>query len=177
MEVDLRLAAAMIDDGSLAEAEAQLAEVEANDPWEWRAGWYRGIAALAVGGPTTPGRASRRVPRGARRACPKLALGLACESAGRSAAPGAGTRSSRDRPLDHQRVVGLARCRLQDGDRAGTLAAYERVPDTSSGYIDAQTARIRCLAATARAGPGSRSCSRPGPRSRRCRGGEQGGSD
>jgi serine/threonine-protein kinase PknG len=40
---------------------------------------------------------------------------------------------------------GLARCRLQAGDRAATLAAYERVPDTSSGYIDAQTARIRVL--------------------------------
>ena len=36
---------------------------------------------------------------------------------------------------------------MQDGDRAGALVAYERVPDTSSGYTDAQIARIRCLSA------------------------------
>src|SRR5262249_27856506 len=42
----------------------------------------------------------------------------------------------------------LARCCLEAGDRAGALVAYERVPDTSSGYIDAQIARIRCLSAS-----------------------------
>jgi serine/threonine-protein kinase PknG len=30
-------------------------------------------------------------------------------------------------------------------DRAGAVAAYERVPDSSSGYLDAQIARIRSL--------------------------------
>jgi serine/threonine-protein kinase PknG len=49
---------------------------------------------------------------------------------------------------------GLARCRLEAGDRAGALEAYERVPDTSSGYIDAQTARIRCLSRDGEGEPG-----------------------
>jgi serine/threonine-protein kinase PknG len=42
-------------------------------------------------------------------------------------------------------VFGLARCRLACGDRAGALAAYERVPESSSSHVEAQTARIRCL--------------------------------
>ncbi|MFZ0972155.1 MAG: tetratricopeptide repeat protein, partial [Solirubrobacteraceae bacterium] len=41
-----------------------------------------------------------------------------------------------------------ARCRLAAGERAGALAAYDRVPDSSSAYVEAQTARIRCLAET-----------------------------
>jgi serine/threonine-protein kinase PknG len=49
---------------------------------------------------------------------------------------------------------GLARCRLEAGDRAGALQAYDRVPDTSSGYIDAQTARIRCLSRDGDGEPG-----------------------
>ncbi|MGZ6702219.1 MAG: tetratricopeptide repeat protein [Solirubrobacteraceae bacterium] len=151
VEVELRLAAAMIDDGSLAEAEAQLAEVEANDPWEWRAGWYRGIAALAVGR-ADEARASfeavyRAVPG---ELAPKLALGLACELGG---VPGGDMAAAgrwyeivaRTDPSITSASFGLGRCRLHAGDRAATLAAYERVPDTSSGYIDAQTARIRVL--------------------------------
>jgi serine/threonine-protein kinase PknG len=48
---------------------------------------------------------------------------------------------------------GLARCRLALGDRAGAIAAYARVPDSSSGYLDAQTARIRLLSAGGGANP------------------------
>jgi serine/threonine-protein kinase PknG len=36
---------------------------------------------------------------------------------------------------------------LAAGDRAGAITAYERVPDSSSAYLDAQIARIRCLSA------------------------------
>jgi serine/threonine-protein kinase PknG len=49
-------------------------------------------------------------------------------------------------------TFGLARCRLATGDRGGALAAYDRVPDSSSAYIEAQTTRIRCLGALDGAG-------------------------
>jgi len=160
VEVDLRLAAAMIDDGSLPDAEAQLAQVEANDPWEWRGGWYRGIAALTQGR-ADDARASfegvyRAVP-GER--APKLALGLACEfgrvPGGDMAAAGRWYEIvARTDPSITSASFGLARCRLEAGDRAGALEAYERVPDTSSGYIDAQTARIRCLSRDGEGEPG-----------------------
>ena len=160
VEVDLRLAAAMIDDGSLEEAEAQLAELEASDPWEWRVGWYRGIAALAHER-ADDARASfegvyRAVPG---ELAPKLALGLACEF-GR--VPGGDMAAAarwyeivaRTDPSITSASFGLARCRLEAGDRAGALEAYERMPDSSSGYIDAQTARIRCLSRDGEGEPG-----------------------
>ena len=104
--------------------------------------------------PTRLGRASRpstaRVPG---ELAPKLALGLACESAGRPRRRRpAGTRSSREPiPRSRARRSAWRAAGSQAGDRAGALAAYERVPDTSSGYIDAQTAGSAASAATARA--------------------------
>jgi serine/threonine-protein kinase PknG len=156
VEVQLRLAAAMIDDGSFDEAQAQLAEVEANDPWEWRVGWYRGIAALAQGNPSWARPRFEEVYHAVPgELAPKLALGLACESAGDMAEAGRWYEIvARTDPAITSASFGLARCRLQGGDRAGTLAAYERVPDTSSGYIDAQTARIRCLSRDGEGEPG-----------------------
>src|SRR5207302_9768186 len=81
---------------------------------------------------------------------PKLALGLACEfgrvPGGDMAAAGRWYEIvARTDPSITSASFGLARCRLDAGDRAGALAAYDRVPDTSSGYVDAQSARIRCL--------------------------------
>ena len=149
LEIDLRLAAATIDDGRCSDAEELLAEIEAKDPWEWRVGWYRGIAELTRG---RAGLATRHfedvyhaVPG---ELAPKLALGLACELARDLAAAGRWYEIvARTDPSITSASFGLARCRLDGGDRAGALAAYERVPDTSSGYLDAQTARIGCLSA------------------------------
>jgi serine/threonine-protein kinase PknG len=149
LEVDLRLAAAMIDDGSFSEALALLTEIEAKDPWEWRVSWYRGIDELARADAdqarvyfeavyhAVPGELA-----------PKLAMALACESGGDLAAAARWYEIvARTDPSITSASFGLARCRLEAHDRAGALAAYERVPDSSSGYIDAQTARIRCLSA------------------------------
>ena len=60
-----------------------------------------------------------------------------------------GRRLVRDRVAHRPRVHrGHVRPRaLPPGGRraAGALAAYDRVPDSSSAYVEAQTARIRCL--------------------------------
>ncbi len=140
---------AMLDAGWLADADALLAEIESGGSGEWRVRWYRGIAEMARGSPeravasfddvyaALPGEIA-----------PKLALGLANETSGELTT---GARwyeiVARTNPAITSASFGLARCRLQVGDRAGALVAYERVPDTSSGYIDAQIARIRCLSA------------------------------
>jgi serine/threonine-protein kinase PknG len=77
---------------------------------------------------------------------PKLALGLACESAGDAdEAVRWYEIVSRTDPSITSASFGLGRCRLALGDRAGAIGAYERVPESSSGHLDAQTARIRCL--------------------------------
>ena len=77
---------------------------------------------------------------------PKLALGMACE-ADEQFAQAAGWYDivSRTDPAFTAATFGLARCRLEVGDRAGALAAYDRVPDSSSAYLEAQTARIQRL--------------------------------
>jgi len=41
---------------------------------------------------------------------------------------------------------GLARCLVTAGERDRALVAYDRVLDSSSSYLDAQTAYIACLA-------------------------------
>jgi serine/threonine-protein kinase PknG len=147
VEVQLRLAQALIDAGRWDETAALLAEIEDRDPWEWRAHWYRGIAALAR---DEPGAALasfelvyRAVPG---ELAPKLALGVSAEIGGDSAgAAGWYEIVSRTDSTYATAAFGLARCRLACDDRAGALAAYERVPESASAHDEAQTARVRCL--------------------------------
>jgi serine/threonine-protein kinase PknG len=147
VEVELRLAAALIDGDDFDEAGALLARIEQADPWEWRARWYRGLCELAAG---EDGGARARfaavyaaVPG---ELAPKLALGLTCETAGELAEAARWYEVvARTDPSITSGSFGVARCRMALGDRDGAIAAYEAVPDSSSGYIDAQTARIRCL--------------------------------
>jgi len=114
---------------------------------DWRISWYRGVAHL-VGDRPTQARERfdavyRTVPG---ELAPKLALGLACEDADQ---PADARRwygiVARTDPSITSAVFGLARCCLAVSDRYGAIAAYEQLPDSSSGYVDAQTARIRCL--------------------------------
>ena len=149
VEVDLRLVAAMIENGDDGGAQALLAEIERRDPWEWRASWYRGVGALArEDAHEARGCFVKAYEAAPGEIAPKLAIGLASECAGDHADAARWYEIvSRSDPSTTSASFGLARCRLALGDRAGAIAAYERVPDTSSGYLDAQTARVRFLSA------------------------------
>ncbi|HEY1521021.1 MAG TPA: tetratricopeptide repeat protein [Solirubrobacteraceae bacterium] len=158
IEVVLRLAAELIETADWPAAEEAVAEVEAVDRWDWRTSWYRGVMDLARER-FDDSRASftvvyRALPG---ELAPKLALGMTCESGGTEIAEAAGWYEivSRTDPGFTAAAFGLARCRLAAGERAGALAAYDRIPDSSSAYVEAQTARIRCLTDTNGAGPGS----------------------
>jgi serine/threonine-protein kinase PknG len=147
VEVQLRLAQALIAAGSWGELEDLLAEVERRDPWEWRAQWYRGVAALAQE-LQLAARANFEIVLHAvpGELAPKLALGVCAELAGEHAvAAGWYDIVSRTDTVYSTAAFGLARCRLACGDRAGALAAYERVPESASAHDQAQVARIRCL--------------------------------
>ncbi len=147
VEVQLRLAKALIDAEHWDETAALLAEIEQHDPWEWRAHWYRGVAALAQRRPEVAAASFELVYHAMPgELAPKLALGVSAELAGNPAvAAGWYEVVSRTDATYATAAFGLARCRLACGDRAGALAAYERVPESASAHDQAQTARVRCL--------------------------------
>jgi serine/threonine-protein kinase PknG len=147
VEVVLRLAAELIEVGDWDSAEAALAEVEAIDRWEWRVAWYRGVAELAREREYLARTSFKKVYGSLPgELAPKLALGFACEGARETVEAASWYEIvSRTDPAFTAATFGLARCRLAAGERKGALAAYDRVPDSSSDYVEAQTARIRCL--------------------------------
>jgi serine/threonine-protein kinase PknG len=150
VEVALRLAAEQIEVGDWPAVEEALDEIEAVDRWDWRVAWYRGVMNLARGRfgdcRSSFGTVYRSLPG---ELAPKLALAIACESGAGTISEAAGWYEivSRTDPGFTAAAFGLGRCRLGTGDHPGALAAYDRIPDSSSAYIEAQTARIRCLAA------------------------------
>ncbi|MGN6868406.1 MAG: tetratricopeptide repeat protein [Solirubrobacteraceae bacterium] len=156
IEIELRHVAALIALADWAAVDEALAQIEAADRWEWRAGWYRGLAELAREQPAEAAASFRAVYHALPgELAPRLALGMACEAAGNSAEAAVWYDIvSRTDPGFTAATFGLARCRLREGERAGALAAYDRVPDSSSAYLAAQTARIQCLAAANGEGPG-----------------------
>ncbi len=147
IEVQLRLAQALIDAEQWDETAALLAEIEQHDPWEWRAHWYRGVAALARRRPDAAAASFELVYHAMPgELAPKLALAVSAELAGDpQGAAGWYEVVSRTDAAYATAAFGLARCRLACGDRAGALAAYERVPESASGHDQAQAARVRCL--------------------------------
>jgi serine/threonine-protein kinase PknG len=144
--VELRLAAALIEAGEFDEARVLLERMMGVTPRDWRARWYLGVLALATGGADAPAHFDAVLDAVPGELAPKLGLAVALELAGRTgdAAPWYGTVARTD-PSITSASFGLARCRLAAGDRAGAVAALERVPDTSSGYVDAQVTRVRYL--------------------------------
>jgi serine/threonine-protein kinase PknG len=146
-EIDLRLARALIEAGQGEEAEQVLAALAVADPWDWRVPWYRGLGALAAGAPDQAraffGAVYADLPG---ELAPKLAMAVAAESA---ADPSAAERPydvvSGTDPGYTTACFGLARCRLAAGDRAGAVEAYNRVPEQSSSYLQAQIEAARVL--------------------------------
>src|SRR5262249_6922488 len=156
VEVRLRLAKELIAVGEIEEADRVLDAIVADDAWEWRAAWLRGVGELARGRPegavapfhdvylSVPGELA-----------PKLALGVAYESARdhASARPWYDIVSRTD-PSYTNAAFGLARCCLALGDRDGAIAAYGRVEERSSTYTDARVAIVHCLTEEDRAPAG-----------------------
>jgi serine/threonine-protein kinase PknG len=155
LEVELRLTAAMIDAGQHRDAESLLTSIADRDPWEWRVGWYRGVCQLSEDRPREAWSSFMAVVLDLPgELAPKLALALALESAGeRREAAHWYEIVSRTDPHTTSASFGLGRCLLESGDVEGAMAAYSRVPESSSGYLEAQTAQIRCLVASNGDGP------------------------
>jgi serine/threonine-protein kinase PknG len=147
LEVRLRRARAMVESADHAAAAAQLDAVEAEDPWEWRAVWLRGVSALAAGNlPAAAAAFDRCRSEVPGEVAPKLAAATVAEGAGQL--PVAAALYETVVSIDPNYVAaarGLARCRAAAGDAAGALAAYGRIPTTHRAHADAQVEAVRML--------------------------------
>jgi serine/threonine-protein kinase PknG len=153
VEVQLAKARAAVDAGLFPEAERLIDGVLAENPWEWRAVWISGLAALAQGNleaaQTAFNTVLGQVPG---ELAPKLALALACEKAGVDDvaeylyAVCAATDANYVAPA----AFGLARTREKRGDVTSSLAALDLVAPTSGAYVAARRRRAELLTAPGR---------------------------
>jgi serine/threonine-protein kinase PknG len=164
VEVELRLALTLIQHARLDEAGGVLNRVLDQDPWEWRVHWYRGLSALSAGDPANAreefDHVYREVPG---ELAPKLALGFASELV---ADVGAAARwydiVSRTDPGLTGAAFGLARTCLAADDTEGAMRAFDRVPERSNAYVDAQIAKAETMLLVNRASnTGSRAVTLP----------------
>ena len=154
-EAKLRLANSLIETQKFTEAEQLLDEREAADAWDWRSRWYRGRLLLAQGKPKEAQHVFDQVyfelPG---ELAPKLAFALAAEQAGNGEIA---TRMydlvARTDPNYLAACFGLARCRAETGDRAGSVAALNRIPQTSSMHLCARVEAARALVSNGRSMP------------------------
>jgi serine/threonine-protein kinase PknG len=149
VEVRLAQARAAIEAARYAEADSTIEQILSADPWEWRAVWLSGLAALARGDAAAATTAFNTVlSQVPGELAPKLALGLACELGGeRDLAQGLyRTCTAVDANYVAPAAFGLARTALADGDVDGALAALDLVGPTSGAYVTARRTRADILA-------------------------------
>ncbi|WP_028046419.1 serine/threonine-protein kinase [Cellulomonas sp. URHE0023] len=149
VEVRLRRASTAIEAGRQDILSDTLAQMLADDPWEWRAAWLGGLAQLANGDPVAA-RASFNAVYGQvpGELAPKLALATACERSDEAEiAESLYVICARsDANYTAPAAFGLARIRSARGDLEGALHALDLVASTRSSYVDARMMRARLLA-------------------------------
>ncbi|WP_323097645.1 serine/threonine-protein kinase [Intrasporangium sp. YIM S08009] len=148
-EVLLDIARTALDAGKRDVAESTATELLAADPWEWRAVWIQGLAALERGDSRAAQAAFNavygQVPG---ELAPKLALAQASEQAGDDAvAENLYTACARtDSTYVPMAAFGLARIRAQRRDVDGAVGAYRLVPPQSSAFRTARAGLAELLA-------------------------------
>ncbi|MEI2827177.1 MAG: tetratricopeptide repeat protein [Dermatophilaceae bacterium] len=129
------------------------AEMLRDDPWEWRAVWLQGLAALAArdakDAQSSFNAVYGQVPG---ELAPKLALAFACEVSGEAEVAESlyAVCARTDAAYTAIAAFGLARIRLQRGDVTGVTEALDLVPTTSRAYGLARQKRASVLAAPGR---------------------------
>ena len=151
-EVLLRRARAAIELGDTVAARASTAQLLTKDPWEWRALWLDGLAAMKdqdwEAAKAAFSAVYQQVPG---ELGPKLALAIACENGGLpEVAEGLyATCAATDAAYAAPAAFGMARVRAAGGDTAGAVRALDLVPSTSRGYPESRQLRADVLLAGA----------------------------
>ncbi len=147
-EVALARGRAALEAGRTEVASAASAALLAQDPWEWRALWLEGLAAMSTqdwaGAQSAFNAVYRQVPG---ELAPKLALAVACEKGGLpEVAEGLyAVCASTDAAYVSPASFGMARVRAARGDAGGAVEALDRVPRTSRGYPESRQLRAEVL--------------------------------
>ncbi|WP_183098505.1 serine/threonine-protein kinase [Nocardioides pelophilus] len=149
-EVWLARCRAALDLHESSAAKSYAGNLLAADPWEWRALWMEGLAAVQKEDWETA-KASfnavyQQVPG---ELAPKLALAFACEKGGQpEVAEGLyQTCAATDATYVAPSAFGMARVRAARRDTAGAVAALDHVPTTSRGYTESRQQRAEVLLA------------------------------
>lgn len=147
-EVWLARARAALDLRDPVTARAHAQALLTDDPWEWRALWIEGLAAVQAEDWETA-KASfnavyQQVPG---ELAPKLALAFACERGGLpEVAEGLyQVCASTDAAYVPPAAFGMARVRAARRDTVGAVAALDLVPNTSRGYTESRQQRAEVL--------------------------------
>jgi serine/threonine-protein kinase PknG len=147
-EVWLARARAALELGRPAVARSDAQRLLVDDPWEWRALWVEGLAAVQAGDFDTAKAAFnavyQQVPG---ELAPKLALAFACERGGLpEVAEGLyQVCAATDAAYVPPAAFGMARVRAARRDTAGAVAALDLVPTTSRGYTESRQQRAEVL--------------------------------
>ncbi|MFV0425473.1 MAG: tetratricopeptide repeat protein [Beutenbergiaceae bacterium] len=152
IEVELARANAALSARQIPLVRNIAAEILKKDPWEWRALWVGGLAALASEDADAAVAAFNatygQVPG---ELAPKLALATACELAGEwQVAESLYLNCARtDANYTAPAAFGLARIRRHRGEVDGALAALDLVAPTRSSYPAARLQRAQALVSSA----------------------------
>ncbi|MGI5950260.1 MAG: tetratricopeptide repeat protein [Brooklawnia sp.] len=134
--------------GDRATAAAVIRELLRADPWDWRAIWMQGLAAVQARAwheAQAPfNTVYAQVPG---ELAPKFALAVACENGEKPALAEElyAICASTDAAYVTPSAFAMARLRMARGDEDGTLAALNLVPPTSRGFSDARTAHAKLM--------------------------------
>ncbi len=147
-EVALARGRTALEAGRTDVAGAASAALLAQDPWEWRALWLEGLAAMSkqdwAAAQSAFNAVYRQVPG---ELAPKLALAVACEKGGLpEVAEGLyAVCAATDAAYVSPAAFGMARVRAARGDAGGAVEALDRVPRTSRGYPESRQLRAEVL--------------------------------
>ena len=149
-EVWLARARAALEMEDAAQARTHASSLLSADPWEWRALWVEGLAAIQAGD-IEGAKASfsavyQQVPG---ELAPKLALAFACEHGGLPEVAEALYQACliTDASYVSPAAFGMARVRAGAQDTAGAVGALDLVPATSHGYVESRQQRAEVLLA------------------------------
>jgi serine/threonine-protein kinase PknG len=149
-EVLLARAHAALEMLDATQAHGYADQLLAQDPWDWRALWIDGLAAMQeqdwAAAQSAFNAVYQQVPG---ELAPKLALAIACEKGGLpDVAEGLYlTCAATDATYVAPSAFGLSRVRADRLDTTGAVAALDKVPSTSRGYPESRQLRAEVLLA------------------------------